>query len=276
MTIRSRTTRLAVVVAVAAAMWLPGRSLAQPSDADLAKAAQNPVAALISVPFQFNMNYDTGPEDDLQTVLNIQPVIPFELSKDWNLITRTIVPVVSQPDLGVYSDRKNGLGDVQFSAFLSPKAPTSRGWIWGAGPVVQLDTASSDRLGQGVWGLGPSVVALRSSGPWVYGALVNNIWSVSEGHDRSSVNQFLLQPFINYNFPSSPGRYLTFAPIMTANWKAKSGQRWLIPLGIGIGQVTRFGQQPVNLQVSYYQNVEKPKYAPNYQIRLQIQFMFPK
>jgi hypothetical protein len=242
--------------------------------AALAKAAQNPVADLISLPIQMNMNFGAGPEDDLQVVTNVQPVVPFALNENWNLITRTIVPLISQPDFGIHGERENGIGDVQFSAFLSPRE--SGDWVWGAGPVFQLDTATDDRLGQGAWGLGPSAVALRATGPWVIGALVNNIWSVSEDDDRGEVNQFLLQPFINYNFPDSPGRYLTFAPIMTANWEADSGERWVIPLGLGIGQITRFGQQPVNLQASLYYNVEAPKQAPDWQLRIQAQFMFPK
>jgi hypothetical protein len=231
---------------------------------------------MISLPMQLNMNFGTGPEDDLQTVLNIQPVVPFSLGESWNLITRTIMPVISQPDFGVHSKRENGLGDIQFSAFLSPKAPTSGGWIWGAGAITQLNSATDDRLGQGVWGLGPTAVALRVSGPLVYGALVNNVWSVSEDHDRGKVSQFLAQPFINYNFPSSPGRYLTFSPIMTANWEAENGQKWLVPLGLGIGQITRLGTQPVNLLAAFYYNVERPDGAPGYQVRLQVQFMFPK
>jgi hypothetical protein len=263
---------------VATAFVLPWSSLAlAESDAGaLAKAAQNPVADLVSVPLQLNMNFDTGPEDDVQMVLNVQPVYPITLNENWNLITRTIVPLISQPDFGVFSKRENGIGDVQFSAFLSPKAPTEGGWIWGAGAIAQLDTASDDRLGQGAWGLGPTAVALRASGPWVTGALVNNVWSVSEEDDRSEVNQFLLQPFINYNFPSSPGRYLTFAPIITADWEADSDERWLVPLGLGIGQITRFGGQPVNVQASFYYNVEAPQQAPDWQVRLQLQLMFPK
>jgi hypothetical protein len=129
---------------------------------------------------------------------------------------------------------------------------------------------------KGAWGLGPTAVALRISGPWVYGALVNNVWSVSEDHDRGKVNQFLAQPFINYNFPSGPGRYLTFSPIITANWEADNGQKWLVPLGLGISQITRLGTQPVNLQAAYYYNIERPDGAPSYQVRLQVQFMFPK
>lgn len=255
---------------------LPAAGLAQDGDAaSLAKAAQNPVADMISVPFQNNTNFDTGPLEKTQNILNIQPVYPFHLNSKWNLITRTILPLISQPAFTTNQDREFGIGDVQFSAFLSPSG-TQGGWIWGAGAVAQLDTASNDRLGQGAWGLGPTAVALHVGKTWVYGALINNVWSISEDNGRSSVNQMLIQPFVNYNFPDKPGRYLTFAPIITANWEATSGQEWTIPLGIGIGQIMRIGKQPVNIQVSGYYNVERPDDAALWQLRLQLQLLFPK
>lgn len=248
---------------------------AQSGAADLARAAQNPVADMVSVPMQLNMNFGAGPEEDVQMVLNIQPVLPFSLTENWNLITRTIVPVISHPDMGIYPERENGIGDIQLSAFLSPKA-VKDGWVWGAGAIAQLHSATDDRIGQGAWGLGPTAVVLKLGNPWVIGALANNVWSVSEDSGRSKVNQFLLQPFINYNFRSSPGRYLTFAPIITADWEAESGDKWLVPIGLGIGQITRFGKQPVNVQASFYANVERPDSAPEWQVRLQLQLMFPK
>ncbi len=249
---------------------------AQESDAAaLAKAAQNPIADMISLPLQNNTNLNVGPEEETQNVLNIQPVYPFGLSADWNLITRTIVPVISQPAFAPDQDRELGIGDVQFSTFFSPKKVVD-GWVWGVGAIAQFDTASDERLGQGAWGLGPTAVALHLGKTWVYGALINNVWSVSTDEGRSSVNQMLLQPFINYNFPDSPGRYLTFAPIITADWEAESGQSWTVPLGLGIGQIMRFGKQPVNLQASAYYNVEKPDNAADWQLRLQLQFLFPK
>jgi hypothetical protein len=140
--------------------------------------------------------------------------------------------------------------------------------------VAQLDTASNDRLGAGAWGLGPSAVMLKSFGPWLIGGLINNVWSVSA--DRDDVNLMLVQPFINYNFPDKPGRYLTFAPIMTANWEASGGEKWTIPVGLGIGQVTRFGKQAVNMQASAYYNLKKPEFGADWQLRLQLQLMFPK
>jgi len=243
----------------------------------LAKAAQNPVADMASLPFQWNTNYNYGPLDRQQQVLNIQPVYPINLNSEWNLITRTIVPVISQPPFTPSQDRINGIGDVQFSAFFSPAKPTASGWIWGAGPIVQLDTATNDRLGQGKYALGPTAVALRVGKEWVTGALINQVWSVAGDDDRADVSQMLIQPFINYNFPHSPGRYLSFSPIITANWEAEYARDvWTVPLGLGIGQIMRFGKQPVNLQLSYYTNVEKPDFGPDYQVRFQLVFLFPK
>jgi len=268
---RKNTVQLAILSSAILAFNL---AAAQDVDA-LAKAAQNPISSLISLPLQWNSNFEVGPLDKPQHVLNIQPVYPLSLNDDWNLITRTILPLISQPSFGQGQSRENGLGDIQFSAFFSPKQATSSGWIWGAGPIVQLDTASDDRLGQGAWGLGATAVALKISGPWVVGGLLNNVWSVSEGTGRAEVNQLLFQPFVNYNFADHPGRYLTFAPVITANWEADS-DKWVVPLGLGIGQITKFGKQPVNLQASIYYNVERPDQAARYQVRLQIQLMFPK
>lgn len=249
---------------------------AQGSDAAaLAKAAQNPIADMISLPFQYNANFDVGPLDKTQHLLNIQPVYPINLNSEWNLITRTIVPVISQPAFTPQQDREFGLGDIQFSALMSPKQAMG-GWVWGAGLIAQLDTATDDRLGQGAWGLGPTAVALHLGKTWVYGALLNNVWSVSKDEGRRDVNQMLLQPFVNYNFPDSPGRYLSFSPVITADWEADSGQRWTVPLGLGIGQILKIGTQPVNLQAAAYYNVERPDAAARWQMRLQVQLLFPK
>lgn len=265
-----------LITTTATLLCLPSALAAPAGDAaGLAKAAQNPIADMISLPLQNNTNFDTGPLDRTQNILNVQPVIPVNINDDWNLITRTILPVISQPAFVDGQDRENGIGDIQFSAFLSPKA-TQGGWIWGAGGVAQLDTASDNRLGQGAWGLGPTAVALHLGQTWVYGALINNLWSISEDSDRSDVNQMLIQPFVNYNFPESPGRYLTFAPIITADWEADSGEKWTVPLGLGIGQIMQWGKQPVNLQVSGYYNVERPDNAGRWQLRLQLQLLFPR
>ena len=261
---------------IALAMLFAAPAAAQGDDAaSLAKAAQNPIADMISVPFQNNINFDTGPLGGTQNILNIQPVYPIELNAEWNLITRTIVPLIWQPAFAEGQDREFGLGDIQFSGFLSPRKPVG-GWVWGVGAIAQLDTATQERLGQGVWGLGPTAVALNIGKEWIVGALINNVWSVSREEGRPAVNQMLLQPIINYNFPDAPGRYLSFSPIITADWKAESGQQWTVPLGLAIGQVLKPGGQPINLQLGAFYNVVRPDAGAQWQIRLQVALLFPK
>jgi hypothetical protein len=262
-------TILAVTVLLSTGVWA-----ADESEEDLAKKVQNPVADLISVPFQNNFNFNVGPEDDLQYVLNIQPVVPIHLSKDWNLITRTILPIISQPGFTADQDRVNGMGDIQLTGFLSPS--NSEGLIWGVGPIVQFPTNTDDRLGNDRWGLGASAVALKMSkgSPWVYGALVNNVWSVGGSDSDPSYSNLLIQPFLNYNFTG--GFYLSSAPVITAAWKADSGDRWTVPLGGGIGKIVHLGRLPLNLQLQAYYNVVTPDDGADWQLRFQIQFLFPK
>lgn len=234
-------------------------------ESDLAKQAQNPIANLISLPLQNNSNFKIGPEERTQNILNIQPVYPFSIGENWNVITRTILPVVSQPTFG--GDRENGLGDTSFSAFFSPK--DSGDLTWGVGPVVLIPTSTDDSLGAGEWGGGLSAVVLGMPGNWVVGSLFSNVWA-------SDINLFTWQYFINYNIPGGNGLYLTTAPIMTADWEADSDNRWTVPLGGGIGKIFKIGKQPVNSQISAYYNVEKPEFGADWQLRLQLQFLFPK
>ena len=273
MNIRSRT-RAGVAGLAVAALLAAAPAHAELSAEELAKLAQNPVGNLISLPFQNNTNFNVGPYNGTQNILNIQPVIPISVDADWNIITRTIVPVISQPQLTPTMDRKNGIGDTVFTAFLSPANPGK--WIWGAGPVLQIPTNTSEELGNKNWGLGPSVVVLHldKGSPWVYGALVNNVWSLSGGKQGGAYNNGLLQPFVNYNFPA--GFYLTSAPILTVDWKADSGNQWTVPLGGGVGKIFHFGKLPVNAQLSAYYNVVKPDFGANWQLRAQVQLMFPK
>jgi len=265
---RTRVFVLGIVLSVAATP----RIFAQETP-DLAKQAQNPIASLISVPFQNNFNFNAGSKEDLQNVLNIQPVIPFRMNDRWNLITRTIVPVIHQPELGPGIGNVSGLGDVQFSAFLSPVKPRA-GVIWGVGPIVSLPTATDDLVGAGKLGIGPTGVALASRGPWLFGTLVNNVFSVAGKSDRRDVNQMLVQPFVNYNMAG--GWYFVSSPIITANWKADSDQRWTLPIGGGLGRIFRVGKQPLNTSLQAFYHVEHPDNAANWSLRLQTQLLFPK
>lgn len=239
------------------------------SESELAMRTQNPVADLISVPLQNNTSYEFGPRDRTQNVLNIQPVIPVRLTEDWNLISRTILPIVSTPSLGRGQDRQNGVGDVSASLFLSPNAAAGGWLIWGAGPVLNVPTASDELLGDDQWGAGLAAVALTIQGPIVVGALVNNVWSM-EGRDFS---RFLLQYFVNYNFPG--GWYLSSAPIVTANFE-DDHDAWLVPVGGGFGKVHRFGKLPLNLSFQAFYNVEKPQFGADWSTRFQVQFLFPR
>jgi hypothetical protein len=263
----SRTIVGAVLSALVGAVSI-GPALAGETE-DLARAAQNPVASLISLPFQNNTNFDVGPQEKTQNIMNIQPVWPFDLNDDWNLITRTIVPVISQPAFTPDQDREFGLGDTVFTAFVSPK--DSGKWIWGVGPALLLPTSTDDRLGAGEWGAGPSAVVLTIRGPWVVGSLFSNVWSFT-GDEQ--VNLFTWQYFVNYNLDD--GWYLTSAPVITADWEADSDDTWTVPFGGGVGKIFKIGNQPLNAQASAYYNVEKPEFGPQWQLRLQLQFLFPK
>lgn len=261
---------LAVSTAVLA---LVAVSAAQPaSEEDLAKETQNPVSDLISVPFESNFNFGVGPNDDLQYILYVQPVVPFRLSKDWNLITRTIIPLIDQPELGPGVGDVFGLGDIQLSQFLSPAK--SGALIWGIGPIVQFPTATDDALGSDKWSAGPTAAALTIRGPWVAGALVNHLWSFAGDDDRADVNQTLIQPIVNYNLPG--GWFLSSVPYITANWEKDGDDRWTVPIGIGVGKVHRFGTQPVSLQLTPYYNVVRPDDAAEWTLRFRINLLFPK
>jgi len=242
---------------------------------DLQKATQNPVSSLISVPLQNNTNFGVNPGDRNQDVLNIQPVIPIGISKNWNLLVRWITPIIYQPvpnaprtpETGEY-----GLGDMQPTFFITPKKPGKL--IWGVGPAFQLPTATNTFLGQGKLGIGPSTVVLTQPGHWTLGVLANNVWSVAGSGSRPDVNQFLTQCFINYNLQK--GWFIAMSPIITANWKASSGNVWTVPVGGGIGRITKFGAQPVSLLAQFYGNAVHPANTPEWTMRLQISFLFPK
>lgn len=257
----------------------PDAGAAKPSDdtagqstTDLAKKLQNPIGDLYSFPFQSNTNFGYGPHGGTQDILNIQPVIPIHVNDDWNIITRTILPVVWNPDLSPIPTVPVGTGPTTFSGFLSPRNPTN-GWLWGVGPVIQIPTISSATLGSSVWGSGPTAVLVYMNGPIVAGALANNVWSFGGPHGPggNSYNNFLTQPFFNYNFGA--GWYATTSPIITANWQA-SGTKWTVPVGGGAGRVFKVGKLPINVMLAGYYNIVKPTYGADWQLRTQVTLIF--
>lgn len=270
------TRSLCSAVILAALLLMPlvvgFEALAQESETELAKKTQNPVADLISIPFQNNMNFGIGPNNRMQNVLNVQPVIPISLNREWNLITRTIIPIIKQPNLATSNEDTWGLGDVNVTAFLSPA--NSGPITWGVGPSVQLPTGTDDATGTRKWAAGPSAVALTMQGPWVVGGLVRQDWSFAGNSDRRSTSSALIQPFVNYNLPE--GWYLTTSPIITADWEATNGNKWTVPVGGGFGKIVRIGKLPFNLQLAAYSNVVRPDPGADWTLRFSIALLLPK
>lgn len=245
---------------------------AQAQDADLAKQLSNPVASLISVPFQWNHDSGYGPNDGDKTVLNIQPVIPISLNADWNIIARTIIPVVWQDDIAGDSGSQSGLGDVLASFFFSPKEPGPGGIVWGVGPAFLLPTATDELLGSEKWSLGPTGVVLKQAGPWTYGALANHLWSVAGEDNRSDISSTFLQPFVSYTTDDAWTFVLNSES--TYDWKA---EEWSVPINMAVSKLTKFGDQPVSLQLGARYWADAPEAgADDWGVRATLTMLYPK
>jgi hypothetical protein len=276
---------LLVIVCAVAQIASPA---AADGDQQLAKASQNPVANMISVPFENNLYFDAGPSEKLANVLNVKPVIPVGLGR-FNLVNRFVVPVVwleaqdrmgsgrGNADLGYGeafpgTSSQFGLGNTSYQGFLSPGEPGPV--IWGVGPALVLPTNTDDSLGSDTWSAGVSALILTMPGKWVVGALLQQVWSFATHGDAADVNSFLIQPIANYNLPK--GWYLSSVPVITANWEAESGQRWTVPVGGGIGKIHRFGKQAVDFRLASFYHVERPEFGPRWNLQLTVKLLFPK
>jgi hypothetical protein len=273
--IRRHDMKIRMLVAVlAACCWLALCGVAsatelQDDEAALAKTVQNPIANLVTLPFQYNYNGGVGPYDRNALNLNVQPLIPFPGEK-WNIITRTIIPLNSVPvgeDGSVF-----GFGDISLSLFWSPAK--SANLSWGVGPALKLPTASDPEiLGAGKLAIGPTGVLFYKIGKFTMGGLASNVWSVTGDDDREDVNFFFMQYFVNFNL--GQGWALGTAPIVTCDWTEPSGEQWAIPWGLQLSKVTHLGKQPANLLAGYYYYSEQPTNGPENQIRLQVNLMYP-
>lgn len=242
----------------------------QSNSQDLAKKLANPISSLISVPFQNTYSCCYGPENAGRYLLNIQPVVPFTLNEDWNLIMRTIMPLVYQQAPAPNLASKFGLGDVVQSFFLSPRQEQD-GITWGVGPVFLWPTATSSLLGSQKWGAGPTAVVLQQKHDWTIGALANHIWSYAGNSSRDTVSATLLQPFISYTFPNTVA--IALSSESSYDW---TQQQWSVPIDLGISKVFRFDQQHVSLGLTGQYYAQKPDFGPDWGLRLTATFLFPK
>jgi hypothetical protein len=265
--LRQMNAALAVAVSIAASP-----SFAQDNSADLAKQLSNPISSLISVPFQYNYDDGLAGGDGSREYVNVQPVIPFSIGEDWNLISRTIVPLTSVEGVPPGAGRTRGVGNVVQSLFFSPKAPTAGGLIWGVGPVFQLPTSTDDVLGPQQLGAGLTAVGLVQSNGWTLGALANHIWSVNKEDEYGESSATFLQPFVSYSTPR--GTSVTLNTEATYDW---INEEWSVPINLAVAQIVRISGQPMQLQAgARYWADSTPNGPSDWGARLGVTYMFPK
>ena len=241
---------------------------------DIAKESENPIGNLTILPFENYTNFQVGPNKGTQNILEFEPVVPFHLNQEWNLITRAVIPAVWNPDLSPFPSVPQAIAPTDFSAFLSPRNPIN-GWTVGAGPVIQLPTATSPTVGSSVWGGGPTAVVVHTGDKIVAGILANQIWSfggVETGPGAKRYSSMLLEPFFNYNF--GHGWFASSAPLITADWEAR-GTKWTLPVGVVGGRIVKLGGKlPVKLSLGGYYNVVTPQYGAKWTIQSVVAVIF--
>jgi hypothetical protein len=268
---RARATVVAIMIA-ATPSFAQSTATAPPASEDRQKAlhdTQNPIATRISVPFQNNTYFSTGPLEKTSNVLIIQPVIPIKLTPKWNLISRWVSRVVYRPRMSPDQDSEFGLGNLKPEFYFSPA--TTGKVIWGVGPKLYLPTATHQELGINRMGGGPAAATVAVNGPWIIGIIAHNVWA---GSGKERVSEMTLSPFVYYNLKN--GWYFVSSPVITSNWVAESRNRWSVPVGGGIGRLVKIDRQPVNTRIQGLYNAARPDFAPSWELQVQMQFLFAK
>jgi hypothetical protein len=263
-----------ILVATSAAAQTPGAAAPAAEDSEsLAKQLSNPVASVVSVPFQMNWDNGLGPgKEQTRFLLNFQPVMPFSINEDWNLIARVIVPFLSQPPLAAGAQPTSGVSDLLFTAFVSPAVP--KGFIWGVGPALVLPATADPFLGGEKWAVGPSIVVLKQIGPWTAGALFNQLWSYAGNSARADVNQTYLQPFLSYTTKTAVT--VGVSSESSGNWEAASGHTWTVPILVNASKLVRLGRRPMSIGVAGGGYASKPDGGSSWKFRSSITLLFPK
>ena len=238
-------------------------------DVELAKKLSNPIADLISAPIQSNYDFGIGVGDGTRWTTNIQPVIPFSITDNWNVVSRTVLPLIDQEGIAPGDEGDAfGLGDTVQSFFFSPKVCSP---IWGVGPAFLLPTATDDVLGGGQWGIGPTAVLLKQTGPWTFGALANHLWDFAGDDGRPGVNATFIQPFLAYTLPTAT----TFTLNLESTYDWREGQ-WTVPINLQVSQLVKVGCQPIQLFAGVRTFAAAPDDGPEWGLRLGMTFLFPK
>jgi len=270
---RSNRITIGTLLLACALPYLPAHAQEQAGDAGLAQELTNPLADLITVPIQLNVDRNIGSNDDgMKVTTNVQPVVPFHLNAEWNLISRTIVPIVYQDDVVPGTGSQFGLGDINLSLFFSPKKPTAGGVVWGVGPVFLLPTATDSMLGARKWSAGPAGVALTMHGPWTAGMLANHVWSFAGDDQRPDVSNTFMQPFVAYTWPSA--WTVSLQSETSYNWKSR---QWSVPINVSVSKLVRVGRLPLSLLAGVGYWAESPDGGPErLRFRLQVNLVLPK
>ena len=269
----ARLPKLFAVALVATTTFAALPAVAEESQEELAKKSLNPVAAMISLPLKLDYDRNIGPaEQGNKTALTVQPVIPFSIGADWNLISRTLVPLIDQKDVAPGAGTQSGLGDITQQFYFSPKAPTAAGWIWGVGPQALLRTGG-DNLSAEKWGLGPTAVLLKQDHGWTYGALANHLWSVGGSSQARDISNTYLQPFLSHTTP----HFTTYGINTESNYNWKTSQ-WSVPINLYVMQLLKIGGQPLTLQAGarYWADTPDGIGPKGWGFRFQATFLFPK
>lgn len=261
----NRISRIAIAIGLICHI---GGVSAQNDATELAKQDQNPFTRFSKLMVEENAQMGFGPDKDVLNYLRVQPMVPFELNDDWSVITRSAIPIVHLP----FPQETDGLSDISLQVLLTPNRTGQ--FLWGVGPTLVAPTATEKMLGSGKWAAGPIVGGLYINGPWVFSTIASNVWSFAGDESRRDVNTMSLRPTINYNLPN--GWYLTSSPSIIAVWGEKQANRWLVPMGGGVGKVFSLGDQLMSTSLESYYHIVSPTIGPDWQLRFQVTLLFPK
>jgi hypothetical protein len=274
---RRPNTTWALRLVLLLCLVVPGLAGAQ---TDREPATESEAGKVFLLPIEFD--FDSGAANGDAFIARLLPVNSLLVKDTWKLVNVALITLADAPGGvpgfpgnpdPVSGEKVFGLADFTDAILYTPTK--SKGLMWGVGGLFGFPTATNDVLGSGKWSAGPAVRLGYQSGPWRLGLLVGNRWSFAGDSDRAEVNQLMARGLVRCRL--GKGWFFIYAPIITANWNASSDQRWLVPLGGGIGKSFKLKQTPLNISLQAYGNALKPDGAPDsvFRIAFGIPFRVP-